>query len=163
MLAHLNDKRQGGHSHAECRGRDCKASEDYTPAVMDAIRDGFRICCGPSDQQVVGQHSSHVWSPAELSMSCVEHHMLMAAKCRRSSVGKTDEFNAHRSSDGFTSPLQLAETDGSADEFNAHRPPLDLAPIDCNVGYTRTIYTPLSDLTTRRYMTGIVEVAPLFN
>jgi hypothetical protein len=122
------------------RGRNCKASEDYTPAVIDAIREGFRLCCGPSDQQIVGQHSSHVLSPAELGMSCIEHHMFAAAKCRRSS-----------------SPLQLAETDGLADEFNTHRPPLDLAPIDCNVGFTRAIYTPLSDFATHRYMIGIVE------
>jgi hypothetical protein len=85
VLSHLSDKCQGGHSHAECRGRDCEASEDYTPAVINAIHEGFRLCRGPSDQKVVEQRSSHVLSPAELSMSCVEHHMFMAAKCRRSS------------------------------------------------------------------------------
>jgi hypothetical protein len=43
MLSYLNNKCQGGHSYAECRGRDCKASEDYTPAVIDAIHAGSRL------------------------------------------------------------------------------------------------------------------------
>jgi hypothetical protein len=53
MLSFLKKKCQGGHDHAECRGRDGKVSEDYTPAVIDAIRAGFRLCCGPSDGDFV--------------------------------------------------------------------------------------------------------------
>jgi hypothetical protein len=41
MVSFLNRKCQGGHDHVECRGRDCKASEDYTPAVIDAAHAGF--------------------------------------------------------------------------------------------------------------------------
>jgi hypothetical protein len=89
--------------------------------------------------------------------------MFTTAKSRRLSIGKTDEFNTHRPSVDYTSSLQLAESDGSADEFNTHRRPLDLGPIDRKVGFTRAIYTPLSDLATRRRRTGIVKVASLFN
>jgi hypothetical protein len=41
MLIYFNRKCLGNHTHAECRGEDCKASEDYTPDIIDAIHMGF--------------------------------------------------------------------------------------------------------------------------
>jgi hypothetical protein len=110
MLTHLMDRCRGGHSHTECRGRDCEASEDYTPAVIDAIHAGFRLRCGPSDEEIVGQSAAHMLSPADLSVSCVEHHMFEAAKHRRPFVGKSDESHTHCSSGG----VRLALTSGRA-------------------------------------------------
>jgi hypothetical protein len=43
MLTHLNRKCVGDHEHAECRGEDCKASEEYTIAVVAAIHKGFQL------------------------------------------------------------------------------------------------------------------------
>jgi hypothetical protein len=53
MLSFLKKTCQGGHDHAECRGRDCEASGDYTPAVIDDVHSGFRLCRGSSDESFV--------------------------------------------------------------------------------------------------------------
>jgi hypothetical protein len=72
MLSFLNRKCQGGREHAECRGRDCKASEDYTSAVVDAIHSGFRLCCGLSDVKFVGECADDTLQAVEVGLPGVE-------------------------------------------------------------------------------------------
>jgi ssDNA-binding Zn-finger/Zn-ribbon topoisomerase 1 len=45
MLTHFNEKCGGDRIHGECQGGDYIASEDYTPAVIDAIHMGSQLCC----------------------------------------------------------------------------------------------------------------------
>jgi hypothetical protein len=72
VLSFLDRKCQGGHDHAQCRGRDCKASEDYTPAVIDAIHSGFLHCCGPSDEKFVGKCADHTLQAVEMGLPGIE-------------------------------------------------------------------------------------------
>jgi hypothetical protein len=72
MLSFPNRKCQSGHDHAECRGRDCKASEDYTPAVVDAIHSGFLQSCGPSDEKLVGKCNDDTLQAVEMGLPGVE-------------------------------------------------------------------------------------------
>jgi hypothetical protein len=71
-LSFLNRKCQGGHDHVECRGRDCKASEDYTPAVVDATHAGFLQSCGPSDEKLVGKCNDSTLRGVEMGLPAVE-------------------------------------------------------------------------------------------
>jgi hypothetical protein len=74
MLSLLNKKCQGGHCHAECRGRDCKVSEDYTPAIIDAIHAGFLQSCGPSDEWLVGERNDGIPRAVETGLVAADSH-----------------------------------------------------------------------------------------
>jgi hypothetical protein len=71
-LSFLNRKCQGGRDRAECRGRDCKASGDYTPAVIDAIHSDFLRSCGPSDEKLVGECNDGTLQAVEMGLPGVE-------------------------------------------------------------------------------------------
>jgi hypothetical protein len=58
MLTYLNTKCLGNHTHEECEGGDCEAFGDYSPDIVDAIRAGFGLCCGPSSQLLLAIRDS---------------------------------------------------------------------------------------------------------
>jgi hypothetical protein len=52
---------QEDHKHGDRLGGDCKATEDYTPAIIDATHMGFRLCCEYRHVRIAG------WENAFLS------------------------------------------------------------------------------------------------
>jgi hypothetical protein len=61
MLTYLDKKCAGDHKHGECQGGDCKASEDYTPGIIDAIHMGFKLGCGPSYKNAIASRDGRVY------------------------------------------------------------------------------------------------------
>jgi hypothetical protein len=137
LLSYLNDKCQGGHEHAECRGRDCKASDDYTPAVVDAIHAGLRLCCGPSDEDIVEGGAANLLHTDERIMTCVEHLY----------------GSAGGPASSFVPPNRCM--------FVSHQSSITHS-VDRRVGFSRAFSTPLSDLTIHKYdpTAGITKSVP---
>jgi hypothetical protein len=85
MLTYLNKRCAVNHTHVECGDEDCEASEDYTPEIIDAIRMGFGLCCGPSSQRLIALPDSRNGSFAmDHVMSCVDNdigHVVTSIGC----------------------------------------------------------------------------------
>jgi hypothetical protein len=96
MLSFLNRKCQCGHDHAGCRGRDCKASEDYTSAVIDAIHSGFRLCCGPSDETFVGKCTDNTLRIVEMGLPGVESFNVFFGGTTSSSMTTTNSTSVSK-------------------------------------------------------------------
>jgi hypothetical protein len=61
MLTFLDEKCLGNHTHAECGGEGCKASGNYTLEIIDALRMGFSLRCGPSSQNIIASRDGRIY------------------------------------------------------------------------------------------------------
>jgi hypothetical protein len=91
MLIYVGLKCVGNHMHGECRGGDCKASEQYANDVVIAAREGFEMCCGDhvintnmldqdnivGDSDVDGDHITSFLHPGDVDggqFTCITDH-----------------------------------------------------------------------------------------
>jgi hypothetical protein len=61
MLTYLDKKCAGDRKLGECQDGDCEASEDYTLEIIDAIREGFDLCCGSSYKKMVASRDGRMY------------------------------------------------------------------------------------------------------